>query len=220
MSKTTYNPNHIEPELMMYICNFNADELIDYAKDEDVNLHYNIDDSGMVYFTAKDAINFLYGYQDEDQKPNRLAEIDRLNHIEEKWSDIYKEAKNKYDGKRVHTEIGDVVTVESQSRKNSTEQKEEFKNKLRVCQVCGNKDTYSKRVCKKHYNKIYYNFDQVNNRTIEAYLNNDMEYEGWSREYDSCRECKTTTDEHHAKGYCKTCYYKVYHQEKNKMMEV
>lgn len=205
MSEPEYIPSYITPEQFMLLVEIeDKNELIEYL-DEGI-IDYNRK-NGEVYFTEQNVIDYLCpdDFWDEEDKPNTLHEMNKYKTLESDWPDIAEEAEE--------IEI-DLDFLDEEGSKPDTEEEGES-SQQKICLVCDDKNTHSKNLCRDHYNKVYYDYDEVTSETIKKYINGEST-EKWSRDYDECRRCSTTDREHHGQGYCKQCYYKEYHSPNKK----
>lgn len=202
MSDFEYDPSYITPEQFIILVDIKEkSEFIEYM--EEGIIDYNKKDDE-IYFTEQNVIDYLCPdeFWDKDDKPNSIDEMNRYNSLESEWENIVEEAE----------EMEVDLSFLEEDDKNAKEEVDDEG----VCLVCGDKNTKTKNLCQKDYNKIYYDFGEVTDKSIEAFLQNKDNKDNWSRDYDQCQRCYTTDREHHAQGYCEKCYYKEYHESNKK----
>lgn len=205
MSDNKYNPSHIKPSEFMVLVGINdQEELVEYIDDGIVSYHV---DNGDIYFTEQDAIDYLCpdDYWDPGDKPDSIRELKEYSTINSEWDSIVNKAEE--------LDVNLDFLNEDEGQEGSNELNLEH---YRICAICDHKVIYSKGLCKRHYNKIYYKFGEINKQTITAFKEQEEGQEDWSKDYKKCQRCHTTDNEHHARGYCKRCYYKEYHQTDKK----
>lgn len=182
-------PSKFTPNQAMALCDIrNAERFLKYVKDG--KLDYVIENDE-IHFKEKNIVDFVCNHWDPEDRPNFLDDLDAYCDLEKDWSRI----KGIANDLNVNDKIYDVVV--GKNTKSGSE----------YCLVCGDTDIFSKNVCKSHYNKIKYRFDEVTPSTVKQFEHQQKsEEERWSRDYPECRECGTTNKKHHAKGYCTRCY--------------
>lgn len=191
-----FNKDEVSPHEFCALLNKDKESLVRELKNDDIE--YKVKDNE-VYFDEESIIETFYNDRDYDPKSLEEAGIFRGLTTGNDWEKI-KDRAREFSFPKLYEEVVGKQPIEDE---------EEF------CRLCED-EVKSSGVCEKHYNTIYYRFKAVNNRTINKYANREQIQGGdsnWSRDYDSCRACNTTDKEHHAKGYCKTCYHERYRKK-------
>jgi hypothetical protein len=193
-----YLPTKLTPSQAMLLCDIlDPDRFVKYVNKD--YIPYNLDQDE-IFFTEENVIQFLCGDWPEEKQPEALEELEEYCDLRHDWQRIKDKAENFEVNKKLYKKLFGTLPSEADG-----ENADEI---TKICHICG-EDVFSKKLCEQHYHKVRYHYDEVTFKNIKKYEKQHTDSEtAWSSDYDSCRGCGTTDRKHHAKGFCKRCYYR------------